>query len=52
MNIKIGNTPMIKIRYKYNENENWFYTKLEFYNLTGSIKDRNINKYTVTRFTI
>ena len=42
MNIKIGNTPMIKIRYKYNENENenWFYTKLEFYNLTGSIKDR------------
>lgn len=40
MNIKIGNTPMIKIRYKYNENKNWFYTKLEFYNLTGSIKDR------------
>lgn len=41
MNIKIGNTPMIKIRYKYNNNkEEEFYTKLEFYNLTGSIKDR------------
>lgn len=40
MNIKIGNTPMIKIRYKYNNKEEEFYTKLEFYNLTGSIKDR------------
>lgn len=40
MNIKIGNTPMIKIRYKYNEKENHIYTKLEFYNVSGSIKDR------------
>ena len=40
MNIKIGNTPMIKIKYKYNEKENYIYTKLESYNLTGSIKDR------------
>lgn len=40
MNIKIGNTPMIKIRYKYNERENHIYTKLEFYNVSGSIKDR------------
>ena len=41
-NIKglIGNTPMIKIRYKYNGKENYIYTKLEYYNLTGSIKDR------------
>lgn len=40
MNIKIGNTPMIKIRYKYNEKESYVYTKLEFYNISGSIKDR------------
>jgi len=36
----IGNTPMIKIRYKYNGKENHIYTKLEFYNISGSIKDR------------
>ena len=40
MNIKIGNTPMIKMMYKYNGKENHIYTKLESYNLTGSIKDR------------
>lgn len=40
MNIKIGNTPLIKIKYKYNGIENYIYTKLESYNLTGSIKDR------------
>lgn len=40
MNIKIGNTPMIKIKYKYKNRENYIYSKLEFYNLTGSIKDR------------
>ena len=40
MNIKIGNTPMIRIRYKYNGQEDDIYTKLESYNLTGSIKDR------------
>ena len=36
----IGNTPMIKIKYKNNEKINFVYTKLESYNLTGSIKDR------------
>ena len=36
----IGNTPMIKIKYKYKGVENYTYTKLEYYNLTGSIKDR------------
>lgn len=36
----IGNTPLIKINYKYNGVENYIYTKLEYYNLTGSIKDR------------
>ena len=40
MNIKVGNTPMIKIKYKYNGKEKYIYTKLESYNLTGSIKDR------------
>ncbi|MBO5398556.1 MAG: cysteine synthase family protein [Clostridia bacterium] len=40
MNIKIGDTPLIKIKYKYNGKENYIYTKLEFYNITGSIKDR------------
>ena len=40
MNIKVGNTPMIKIKYKYNGKEDNIYSKLEAYNLTGSIKDR------------
>ena len=40
MNIKVGNTPMIKIRYSYKGKENNMYAKLEAYNLTGSIKDR------------
>jgi len=40
MNIKIGNTPLIKIKYNYKGKENYIYTKLESYNLTGSIKDR------------
>lgn len=38
--MKIGNTPLIKIKYRYNENEKYVYSKLESYNLTGSIKDR------------
>ena len=43
-NIKklIGNTPLIKINYKYKGKVNYIYTKLEYYNLTGSIKDRVI----------
>ena len=40
MNIKIGNTPLIKIKYQYNGKQDFIYTKLESYNLTGSIKDR------------
>lgn len=36
----IGNTPMIKIKYKSNEKINYIYTKLESYNPSGSIKDR------------
>ena len=36
----IGNTPMIKIKYRYQNQENAVYAKLEYYNYTGSIKDR------------
>ncbi len=36
----IGNTPMIKINYRYKGIIKSIYTKLEYYNLTGSIKDR------------
>ena len=36
----IGNTPLIKIIYKNKEKEIKVFTKLEYYNLTGSIKDR------------
>lgn len=40
MNNLIGNTPMIKIKYKYKDEIKYIYVKLEYYNLTGSIKDR------------
>ena len=36
----IGNTPMIKINCVYKEKEINVFAKLEYYNLTGSIKDR------------
>ncbi len=36
----IGNTPMIKIKIKYGEKIINVYAKLEYYNYTGSIKDR------------
>ena len=36
----IGNTPMIKIKVKYNKKIINVYAKLEYYNYTGSIKDR------------
>lgn len=39
----IGNTPMIKLKYKYKEKIGRVYCKLESYNLTGSIKDRVAN---------
>ncbi len=40
INTLIGNTPMIKIHYKYNGETKFIFAKLESYNLTGSIKDR------------
>lgn len=36
----IGHTPMIKINYEYQHQIKSIYVKLEYYNLTGSIKDR------------
>ena len=36
----IGNTPMIKVNYDYEGKQGSIYTKLEFYNYSGSIKDR------------
>ena len=36
----IGNTPMIKIDYEYEGKFGSIYTKLEYYNYSGSIKDR------------
>ena len=42
MNIEnlIGNTPIIEIKVKYQEKIVNVYAKLEYYNYTGSIKDR------------
>lgn len=39
----IGNTPMIKIKYEYKGKVREVYAKLEYYNYTGSIKDRIAN---------
>lgn len=39
----IGNTPMIKINTKYNGKITSVFAKLEYYNYTGSIKDRLAN---------
>ena len=36
----IGNTPMIKINYEFEGKPGSIYAKLEFYNYSGSIKDR------------
>ncbi|RAP45893.1 MAG: hypothetical protein BZ135_04890 [Methanosphaera sp. rholeuAM6] len=36
----VGNTPMIKINYEYEGKQGSIYSKLEFYNYSGSIKDR------------
>lgn len=36
----LGNAPIIKINYIYNNKRKSIYSKLEYYSLTGSIKDR------------
>ena len=38
----IGNTPLVRINYEYKGKKNYIYSKLEYYNYTGSIKDRVI----------
>ena len=40
MNKLVGNTPMIKINYEIDGVKKEIYAKLEYYNVTGSIKDR------------
>ena len=40
LNKLIGNTPMIKINYEYEGKTGSIYSKLEYYNYSGSIKDR------------
>lgn len=36
----IGNTPLVEIEYEYKKTRRKMYAKLEWYNLSGSIKDR------------
>jgi len=36
----IGNTPLIGIKFRYKKQESIIYAKCEYYNFTGSIKDR------------
>lgn len=36
----VGNTPLVEISFKYKEKKMKVYAKLEYYNFTGSIKDR------------
>ena len=43
MNNLIGNTPMIQIKYRFNNKIDYVDAKLEYYNLSGSIKDRVIS---------
>ena len=40
MNIKVGNTPIVKISYEYKGKKDYIFAKLESFNITGSIKDR------------
>ena len=40
MKIKLGETPIIKIKYIFDGKEKAIFAKLESYNITGSIKDR------------
>lgn len=40
MNNMIGNTPLLIIKYKFKGEERCIYAKAEYYNLTGSVKDR------------
>ena len=46
----VGNTPMIRIRYRLDGREASIWAKLEAYNLSGSIKDR-IAAHIITKST-
>lgn len=48
MSLLIGDTPLIKIYYEYKQRIRYVYIKLEYYNLTGSIKDR-VALYMITK---
>jgi len=39
----MNSTPLIKINFIYKNKESYIYSKLEHYNITGSIKDRVVN---------
>ncbi len=41
--MRIGNTPLVAINYKYKNESRTIYAKLEMYNQTGSVKDRMAN---------
>ncbi len=41
--MKIGNTPLVEIKYNYKGTARKIYAKLEAYNQTGSVKDRMAN---------
>ncbi|MCD8186143.1 MAG: cysteine synthase family protein [Rikenellaceae bacterium] len=38
--VLVGNTPMLKIEYRYQGEPRVLYAKAEYYNISGSIKDR------------
>ena len=40
MEAMIAHTPLLGIRYRYKGTERIIYAKAEYYNLSGSIKDR------------
>jgi len=40
LNNLIGNTPLVGIKYRYNSKISTIYSKCEYYNYTGSVKDR------------
>ncbi len=41
--MKIGNTPLVEIKYSYKGTQRMMFAKLEAYNQTGSVKDRMAN---------
>jgi cysteine synthase A len=42
LDVLVGNTPMIGINYRYKGKQRTVYAKCEWYNLSGSIKDRMV----------